>query len=254
MSWASSRRTFIVLLLVGAAVLVIAGFLIATFYNPPSCSDGKQNQDEEGIDCGGSCALLCTPSVVPPVVSFVRELPQQGGRLDIIAYIKNPNPFAAAKDVRYEIEFLGENGTPVGSTSGRVDLPPAANVPIFIPNALSAGQFVRQSFLTFDEASFRWYEIEDGELDLFTVEDITTANLEESPRVTAILNNPSVHAYRNVKVVATVFDTSGNAMAASQTLVASLPAQGEAPLVFTWNTPFREAPARIDITPVYELP
>lgn len=252
MSWASSRRTLVLVVVGSFVALVAAGTLIATLYNAPSCSDGKQNQDEEGIDCGGSCRLLCASSQVAPVVSFVRELPQNAGRLDVIAYVENPNPFAAVKDAKYEIEFLGENGTPLGTKSGIVDLPPAARIPIFIPNALPDALFVRQAFLTFDTASLKWYAPAE-ELVPFGVEEVQTAGTEDAPRITATVTNPSAGSFRNVVVIATVFDGQGNATAASQTVIAELRARGEAEVVFTWNTPFREPPARIDIQPVRDL-
>lgn len=253
MSWASSRRTLIALIVASVLLVLAAGILIATFYDAPSCKDGSQNQGEEGIDCGGPCSTLCTPSVVPPVVSFVRELPQQGGALDVIAYVQNPNPFAATKNAAYEIEFLGENGTPVGSVKGKIDLPPAASVPVYAPNAVASGQFVREAFLTFDESSFRWYEPK-GDIVVFSVSDLVTSAEGEAPRISAKLSNPSVQSFRNVKVIAVVFDGAGNAMAASQTVAASVPARSDVPVVFTWNAPFRETPGRIEIKPVYELP
>src|SRR3989344_6201594 len=68
MSWAAGRR-FIILCIVGAVVIAfLAAISIATFYKSPSCSDGKQNQDETGVDCGGSCAYLCKAKKPTPTV------------------------------------------------------------------------------------------------------------------------------------------------------------------------------------------
>lgn len=252
MSWASSRRTLILLTIISALVLVVAGTLFATLYQAPSCADGKQNQDEEGIDCGGSCQLLCAASQVPPVVSFVRELPQSSGRLDVIAYVENPNPFAAAKDVRYQIEFIGDSGVTLGTKNGSVDLPPAASVPIFIPNAFADALSVRQTFLSFDAASVAWYAPE-KELKPFAVEGIQIEGTEDAPRVSATVTNPSTDSFRNLKVVATLFDEEGVVFASSQTVIASLAGRGEADVVFTWNAPFKSAPARIDVRVVRDL-
>lgn len=252
MSWASSRRTLILLVLVAVAALVAVGTLIATLYQAPSCADGKRNQDETGVDCGGSCKLLCTDSQTAPVVSFVRELPQNSGRLDVIAYVENPNAFAAAKDVRYEIEFLGENGTTLGTKTGTIDLPPAASVPIYIPNAFADALSVRQTFLSFERESIRWYTPEE-ELEPFGVDAIQVAGTEDAPRVTATITNPSTDSSRNVKVVATLFDEEGVVFAASQTVIASLAGRGEASVVFTWNAAFSSNPARIDVRVVRDL-
>ena len=56
--------------IVGGVVAIIAGYFVYTvlFKVDPTCFDGKKNQDERGIDCGGVCALVCladAKTVVP---------------------------------------------------------------------------------------------------------------------------------------------------------------------------------------------
>ena len=251
MSWASTRQTLILAIVGSFVALVAAGVLISVVYQTPSCSDGTQNQDEEGVDCGGACQLLCTDSQSAPVVSFVRELPQRSGRLDVIAYVQNPNPFAGTKDAQYQIELLSDTGVVLGTIEGKVDLPPAAEVPIFIAGAYPDALVVRQVFLTFIDSSLRWYTPE--ELPVLRVDAVQIAGSQAEPRIIATVHNPGVDGLRNVKVVATLFDGEGNAYAASQTVVAELRARGQSDVTFTWNAPWREAPSRIDVRPVRDL-
>lgn len=46
----------LVLLLAAVAVVSYAIFTLGSSVGKPSCSDGIQNQDETGVDCGGSCS------------------------------------------------------------------------------------------------------------------------------------------------------------------------------------------------------
>ena len=56
-SWAAKKQlTYLLFALVAVAGLIAAIWLNIT---APSCTDGKQNQDEQGIDCGGVCAKEC---------------------------------------------------------------------------------------------------------------------------------------------------------------------------------------------------
>ena len=51
------------------AIILIVGlpaFLL--LYKAPTCFDGKQNQGEGGIDCGGPCVKLCPSAFLPPEV------------------------------------------------------------------------------------------------------------------------------------------------------------------------------------------
>jgi len=40
----------------GILFLILLSFYNSNFKPAPTCSDGKQNQGEEGVDCGGPCA------------------------------------------------------------------------------------------------------------------------------------------------------------------------------------------------------
>lgn len=253
MSWASERRTFIVVgisLVVAAAVAVIA---ISIFYETPSCSDGKQNQGEGGVDCGGSCARVCSADVVPPVVSYVRPLTDMNGRTDIVAYIENPNPSASAKSARYTIELYSVERVLLDTVDGMIDLPPATDVPIYIPNAYQGPVPIAQAFLVFDLSSFTWVRGSEAPPTL-TVSEIQSQDTETKPRVTAILTNPTVKVMKNIPVIATLYDAEDRVMAASRTLIAEIVARESVDVVFTWTEPFTTVPARIDVRPITTLP
>lgn len=254
MSWASRRRTLIALIAVAVAAVLALVIFVPVFYKAPSCMDGKQNRDEEGIDCGGSsCTYLCSENLQEPRQRFVRPFSPSTGRTDVIAYIENPNRNAAAKDVRFTIELYGRDNTVIARKDGSAELPPGALVPVYIPNLFSGYSDVARAFLNFDTESFKWYASEDDRVVPRYNNDALVQG-DTAPRVTATLTNPSAVPLRDVLVIATVFDAAGNAMVASQTVIPTIPAQGIAGVTFTWNEPFPAAPGRIDILPVVPLP
>ncbi|HEX2792504.1 MAG TPA: FxLYD domain-containing protein [Candidatus Paceibacterota bacterium] len=252
MSWASKRR-FIVFSIVGAFIAaVLAILLISIFYQAPSCTDRKQNQDETGIDCGGSCSYLCTASVGKATPRFARYFSPQQGRTDVIAYVDNPNSRAAAVGVRYTVELYAMDNTVVAKKEGILELPPSATVPVYVPNFFSGYQEVKQAFLTIDADSFRWFPYEDDRIvPIYRNDAVVTGT--DRPRVTATLENPSAYPLRDITVIATLFDASGNAFSASQTVVPYLAPQASANATFTWNEPFPSVPVRIDVVPVVPL-
>lgn len=250
MSWAGRRKALIITIGSIALLAVFAIFAFGIFYETPTCTDRKQNQGEAGVDCGGECSRLCAFEVsYAPVVRFVRVLTPEAGRVDIVAYIDNPNADAAAARAPFVLELYDANRTLVAKRTLEVDLPESTTIPVYVPNAAPRGSGAVQAFLTPDTASTVWQKPSEEERILPSVEDIVISE-STMPRVTARLVNPLAEPIRNTLLVATLFDPSGNALAASQTIVPTLPPQGASALVFTWREPFSAPVARVEILPV----
>lgn len=250
MSWAGRRRAVIIFIaaLVALAALLILFFSI--FYEVPTCTDGKQNQGETGVDCGGGCARLCAFEVQSvPSVRFVRALHPQPGRVDVIAYVDNPNVNAESKNAQFLLEVYGTNQLLIAKRTIKVDLPASMTVPVYLPD-VARGE-AAQSFLTPVPESTSWYVA--GEREVLPKVENVIVNEGAQPRITATLTNPLARVFYDTTLVATAFDVQGNVLAASQTLVAVLPSQGSTPIVFTWNAPFASTVARVEILPVPKL-
>ncbi|MEO6536104.1 MAG: FxLYD domain-containing protein [Candidatus Paceibacterota bacterium] len=251
MDWAHKRK-FIVFSIFGALVVAVAAIIgFSVFYHTPTCIDKKMNQDETGIDCGGSCSILCSAEVPPATVRFARTI-IQSGRTDVIAYVDNGNSTAYAKDASMTLEAYKSDGTLV-TARVKVNLPPRASVPVFIPGIASAGAGIRQAFLTFDQGSPVWMRGTAIDPSVI-VSNVVTLTPETKPRITATLVNQTAKPVYNTVVTVTVFGADGEALAASQTIVPTLPAQGTAPMIFTWNEPFAAPVVRVDVVPTQSAP
>jgi len=251
MSWAKRRQFIIIASIIAVLVALVSVTAIAFIYETPTCTDGKQNADETGVDCGGACTYSCLNEVAMPAVRFVRPISPQQDRYDIIAYIDNRNPTLAARNVRVNVELFNENREFLGNKEAVVDIPAGSTVPLYIPEAYRGSVPVAQAFLTFDEDTLRFFAPRERHL-VPAVTNVETQNTN-TPRINATLVNPSAYPIYDVKPIATVFDREGNAIAASQTFLPQLGAQGEAEVLFTWNRAFTGSPARVEVLPVVPL-
>ncbi len=250
-SWATRRRTIVIIILASIVAISILFFQRSVLYSAPSCTDGIQNQNETGVDCGGTCPSLCTAQVKQPIVQFVHAIPNGGGRTDIIAYVENPNPSAAISNAPYTIDMYGQEGTVITTHSGLVTLYPHAVTPIFIPGVEYGPNKITNAFLTFNTKKMRWIK------DTTSQQLLPFSNIRvtqgQAPHITATITNPSTTVYRNLKVVISVFDSSNNIIAVSQTIVPVLQGLGTAPLVFTWASSFKDVPVREDLFPILAI-
>ncbi len=250
LDWAKRMRLMIVGGIGALVFLLVAGVAIAIFYKVPTCTDQKQNQDEEGIDCGGSCLRICTVQVASPVVLFARPL-SVSGRTDVIAYIQNPNKNAYAKDAPYSIELYGADGALITRMNGTLDIPAGKTIPLFV-RAVTKGSVVMKAFVTVPTDTIVWNKT----VGSYTLPEVKDASLSEgsAPRITAKLQNTTFDPLVEVRAVGVVFDAEGNVIAASETLVPVLKAQSSTPITFTWNEPFTSPSARFEVVPVTRLP
>ncbi len=252
MTWAMRRRLIIFGIIAAVLAVALTIFYFTNYHIGPSCTDNKQNQNEEGIDCGGICTYLCTESVQTPSVRFVRPLTPVPGRTDVIAYIDNPNTNSAASALHFTIELYGEDNTVIAKKEGTVDLPPASTIPIFVPDFFSGSASVARAFVTFDTPEHLWYLYKDTRV----IPVVADVRIDQSsmPRITATVRNPSVTPLSNIVFVATVFDADGNAIAASRTIAPAIAPQSAANIVFTWTMPFTAPVSRFEVIPIVALP
>ncbi|KND47960.1 MAG: hypothetical protein AB199_04255 [Parcubacteria bacterium C7867-004] len=249
LNWADRRRFWLLGTAAVVFLLLVVGVGIAVMYETPSCMDKKLNQDETGVDCGGSCAYLCSADAEAPRVNFVRGIQNKQGRVDVIAFIENRNESAEAVRAGYTIEVRGEDNLVLAERTGTIDLPARTISPVFIPSIYQGTGVATRTFLTFMEP-VKFSRAKERVAP--SVQNITLVP-GDRPRLTATLKNSSAETIYNQKVVATIFSTSDNtAVGASQTVVREIPAQGTSEVVFTWNEPFGvEVMARV--LPVLEL-
>jgi len=248
MTWADRRKHLIEAILIVCALALIAVVAIATFYKAPSCMDGQQNDGEQGVDCGGPCPFACSFPESAPLVRFVRAVYPQPGRTDVIAYIDNSNSNAQLVNAPYAITLYNAHDVVLAHMNGRITIPPSTTYPLYIPGLYNGNQQVTQAFVTFTTSSYIWLRTTQKPL----VPHLATIQTQNSaaPKISATLTNATAQTLHNLTVVATVFNSSNNAIAASQTLVPQLPPQGSAPIIFTWNQAFVDTPARVEILPV----
>ncbi|HEY4501171.1 MAG TPA: hypothetical protein VJI70_02810 [Candidatus Paceibacterota bacterium] len=254
MSWAARRRFFILLIIGAVFVAFLTVLFISAFYEAPTCTDGAKNQDEAGIDCGGSCTYLCTEKAHLPTVLFTKALQYNSGRTDVIAMVENKNAAAAAKNVPYTITLYGSEQSLIQRITGSFDLPPGARIPVFVPGILSGKQGVVNAFLDITFSSPQWFSMQTDPRIVPTVSTVKQWGTASAPRIEAILMNPSVITLTNVRAIILVRNGKGDVIAASSTILPAIPAQGQATAMFAWNYAFSDVPASIEVVPIIPLP
>mgnify|MGYP001603118756 CR=1 FL=1 len=89
MNWAQRRKLIYILIVLAFFGAIAAAVIYKATNVPASCIDQKQNGDEKGVDCGGSCNTYCANELSDPVVQWVRVFPVTPGIVHAVAYIQH---------------------------------------------------------------------------------------------------------------------------------------------------------------------
>ena len=246
MSWSAKRRLLIILLLFSLVVILIAipGYFL--FYEKPTCNDGKQNQGEAGVDCGGSCQLLCPAEAFSPIIHWQRVLPVSHPIYNAVAYVENPNLDSAAFDVPYVFKLYDAGNVLVSEKHGVIYIPPRKVFAIFEGGIVTGERIPVRATFGFEEEP-KWQKVASYSPELVITNRVLTKETS-APRLEALIENNSTKPASRVEVVALLYEAKGNIVGASRTFVDRISEHGKAPIVFTWPSPFSASPTRIEIT------
>ena len=231
LSWSIRRR----LMYSGGTLLValcVAVFIWLKFFNPPpTCFDNKQNGDETGIDCGGSCTLVCSSDVHQPVVLWTRVFPDGPHTYTAMAYVQNNNGETGAHNVHYSFQLLDANNKLVVEKDGVMDIPPVLTIPMLVPAVDVGNGTVVRALFAFNDTPV-WERVPHGSVPAIRIVNQTLAS--DATRLDATITNDSLADQANVVVVAVLFDANGVAQTASRSVIPSLASRSSTNVVFTW--------------------
>lgn len=250
MSWGTRRRNFI-LLIVFILIAIPSGiFLFNTFYEAPTCFDAKQNGDETGVDCGGSCELVCEQVARDAVVLWNRFFAISPGNYNVIAMIENPNLDAGAENVPYRFRLYDKDSILLTEREGIANIPPRATFPI-VEIGLPTGKLTPQRIDFEFTGEFDWNKKEPAD-PVLVIRDQKILNEDTEPRINALMQNISIRTIQDIDVVVVVYDNRGNAIGSSGTFIQRIDKDQLVNLTFTWSQPFERDVAKIEIIPLYE--
>jgi hypothetical protein len=249
-SWSTNRKRLILFLVIIVLGVLIGGPVYFFFHKEPTCFDQKQNADETGVDCGGSCTLVCTTETLPLIMKGdPRVIRVATSTYEVIAHIQNPNVSAQVLLAPYTFNLYGANSAvPLKTIQGKTFIPKNTSFVLFEGPFQFSGEMPTRATFTFDDGALVWEKNLNNVPEL-RIEDSTLLTPNTEPRLEAIVTNPTLSAVSNIEFVALVSDESGNIIGSSKTFVDNLNPNESAPLVFVWPASFVGKPNTFEVVP-----
>lgn len=244
----TKRLTIIALYLL--STLVIGTGLYFLFQPKPSCIDGKQNQNETGIDCGGVCLVACIEKIVGNDI-LVREIafiPTDRGKYDIVAKIFNPNNDIGAASFQYSLFLRDANDKELTRVSGTNFILPQETKSLLAFN-LEPGQIPAKAVI--ELSNFEWtrpkgYRAK-PELNIYSRRYVSNPDPSVFGAAIATLVNESLYDFRKIQIKVVLRDASGAPLAANQSEMQTVTVGREQDIRIVFPQPFPGVVAQVDM-------
>ena len=254
MTWAFKRQIFSIFLLI--LFFSLFGFFIISpsLKDAPTCTDGRQNGDEVGVDCGGSCIKACLFQVDEVSVLWTRSFRVVPGRYNAVAYLENHNKNLAVNKINYRFRFADANNIYIGKREGSTFVPPSGKFAIFEPG-IDIGNSI-PIYTTFEFTQTPdWTTVSQEKINQMQVlvSNITLVDQDTSPKLSATIKNNSFFLIPEMNVITILYDENRNAVSASSTYLSNMAGEEAREINFTWPEPILDKIIAKEIIPLYNI-
>jgi len=231
------------------ALIFVSIFLVFNyiFAPAPSCFDGRQNQDEAGVDCGGArCPACITETPKNVTVLWTRLFQIRTGTYEAAALVENPNIMLGARSIPYLIKFVDADGLVIATRRGETYALPQSRFLIYESGVVSALR--KPTRVALELQPFVWEAASKQELPIRIIKGEQSFGLDR-PRYLVSLKNESINAVSNIDVAAVVLDASGNALGVSASHLDAIGDSATQDVTFIWPFAFPQghSPIHVDV-------
>lgn len=202
-------------LLVVAAIFLIVYFL---FLKPsPTCSDGRQNQGETEIDCGGPCSPCEIAQLKPLTVNWAASTPARENEISLLAEIVNPNLNFGAQTFSYEFKVIGPFGALLKTAKGQSFIYSGEKKYLIEPSLKINLQDVSRVELLIEKESVAWQSEKELIKPRLSTRSIETETTSQGVKVKGLIKNEDPLLIPQVKIIAILYNRQNTVLNASFT-------------------------------------
>ncbi len=215
--WSVYRRIFYIL----SALLVVTFFFTYVFrdtlFPAITCTDNIKNGSEMGIDCGGSCSLLCIDQYQPLSVTLVKSYERANGNNQTLILVQNDNQYAAPKTLPLSVKLYGQDGIIIDNLAINV----TASTGHIIPIILDTHEYKNVTKVIADLGAYQMYHSYGSYV--VSLRDFTMDKVSDTDRIhVTYASSYKDRVLENINVTVLLYDTLGNVVDFFSTVVPGL--------------------------------
>lgn len=242
-------RKRIIITVVYLVIFIILGFLIYLIVKPdPTCFDGRKNQREENIDCGGPC-IPCKKIIQaqPLVISEKAFVQGNPGEYDVVAKIFNPNNLFGGSKFSYKFILRDLEGNKISEKSGRSFILPAETK--YVVESGVKTELIPQA-VSVELSDVEWQEFsifEKPKLNIYNKRySLITGGVGYSEAY-GLLKNESSFDFNFIKIKVVLRDLDGKIVALNSTDMRTINANEQRDFRLLWPMSFPGDVSQVDM-------
>ncbi len=231
-SWGAKKQ--LTILAIFAAIIILAVIFLINYFTPaPSCFDNKQNQNEEGVDCGGAHCIPCSQKVHDITILWSRSFKVRDGVYDSAAYLENSNQFLETKKFDYVIKLFDNNNVLIAVKENTTFVDPGERFVLFEPGIQTLNREPAKTILEIRSISWEAAEASPVKIDVLRADRFLEGSTTV-PRVEVSVKNQAPAAYKNIEATAVLWGANDEALGVSRTVMDNIDIGAEKKVICTW--------------------
>lgn len=241
-------KRFVIIIIYIALFALLAWFLFLIFQPAPTCFDGKKNQNELDVDCGGVCGE-CKRKLNPKDLIVAETAFVLGGvnKYDVVAKISNPNISLGSSRFDYKFSLKDALGNVLATKSGQDFILPKETKYVIEANLETAQVPASVSFVA---ENYQWNEFfgfEEPQLVIYQPKFNSQSGNFGSSEATGLLVNESPFDFNVIKINVVLRGENGKVVGLNVTQMQGVNANDQRDFKVIWplgvssNNPLVEA-------------
>jgi hypothetical protein len=210
-----------------------------------TCTDGIQNQEEQGVDCGPVCGKLCDPEVQALQVKSVKVLPTGTG-YDLFAEVFNPNLIYGSGQVSYQLVVQDAQGTPLLTENSSLYILPK-QTRYLVRVGLRVSGTPASANLSITAVQWQKADFADTAIDFPVRREQYTDNGQAGASFEGVLFNNSDFDFGRVDIAVMLLDQAGEVVAVNPSVINTFVAKTERSFVAQWPFAIPVASPRVNV-------
>lgn len=212
------------------AVFFSVIFIIYLFWLKPAatCFDGRRNQGELDIDCGGPCPPCEIKTLIPPESSWIKYFPANGQTV-LAVEIRNPNLNWGADYFSYTFDIYGDDGVKIKSLTKNSFIYSGEIKYLFEPVEINFKN-IKDVGISFSD--IRWKSAKEFPKPSLQVREIKTeSTAQDGTRViiSGFITNNNAFGLSKARIIGFLFNQGGAQISVSKTEFENIKAFEEKP-------------------------